>query len=195
MVSCARPRSELDSRAECRDVLGLAAQMGRLVYTGTTVGSSKALDFALVDMYMMNMLSFMSGLSMLEAEGIPDAHQVLLDNMAIRMNDMPGQFKDALPKMDSKEYTTNVGATIGTWKGFFGGRLPYLKNHGISTTWPDFALTVLNDPKVGGVDGEFDGHDSSRIQELMRFSSGDANAKADSGESADCGGNGEDQGK
>lgn len=189
MVSCERPRSELDSRAECRNVLDITAQMGRLVYTGTTVGSSKALDFALVDMYMMNMISFMSGLSMLEAEGIPDAHQVLLDNMAIRMKDMPDQFKDAIPKMDSKEYTKNVGATIGIWKGFFGGRLPYLKNHGISTVWPDFALSVLNNPKVGGMHGEFDEHDSSRIQELIRFSSSDTAAKSD------CGKDGEDQGK
>lgn len=48
-------------------------------------------------MYMMNMLSFMSGLSMLEAEGVPA--EVFLENMAIRMADMPGQFADALPKV------------------------------------------------------------------------------------------------
>lgn len=31
-------QDELDSRPECRKVLELAGQMGRLVYTGTTVG-------------------------------------------------------------------------------------------------------------------------------------------------------------
>mmetsp|Transcript_6910 Transcript_6910/g.15895 ORF Transcript_6910/g.15895 Transcript_6910/m.15895 type:complete len:315 (+) Transcript_6910:2-946(+) len=167
MVSCERPQAELATRSEAAGVLEIAAIMGKLVFTGTKVGSSKALDFAVVDFYMINMLGFLSGLGMLESEGVDP--ELLLEQMEFRLPTFPGQFRSNLPNMNAKTYDKDIAATVATWKAFFGDRIPYLERNGLSTKVPGFVTSILSDPKVAGPDGEFLQHDANRMQELLRF--------------------------
>ena len=55
-------------------------------------------------------------------------------------------------------------ASLGTWRNFWGSRLPYLEVRGMNADVPRFAVAILE--KASGEHGEHADADVARLQEV-----------------------------
>lgn len=132
-------------------------------YAGPT-GASRALDYAVVDHFLANYVSFLSGLSLMEAEGV-DVEQYF-DLLRLRLQGVPDQLRNILASMNDRhasgDYASNPVVKLETYSNFLNGRLPYMKQKGLNTVVPSFYANL--------VDGADDGSkDFTVLQERLRF--------------------------
>jgi len=145
----------------------LMADMGRVVFTAGCIGSAKALDYAIVDMYFANLVFFLNGLGLVEAEGLtPDQFVELVE---FKLPTFASLLKEQLPRINRRDYKSNITATVGTWRRFFQGRHEWLESKGVSTLLPDLAVDLLN--RAAGKNDAHANEDAYRLQELLRYNS------------------------
>eukprot|EP01063_Lacrimia_lanifica_P031449 TRINITY_DN5180_c0_g2_i1.p1 TRINITY_DN5180_c0_g2~~TRINITY_DN5180_c0_g2_i1.p1 ORF type:complete len:310 (+),score=114.36 TRINITY_DN5180_c0_g2_i1:34-963(+) len=143
---------------------GVLDHMGKTVYAGVT-GASRALDYAVVDMFMANYLFYTANLSMLEAEGVDP--QVALQCIRDRLATVPAAldlFRERQQSRDDAAYAAAPIATVDTWRNFLLGRVPYMQANGMATVVPEFVGGMLTDLAREGHGGD----DMSRLQEIIR---------------------------
>jgi 3-hydroxyisobutyrate dehydrogenase-like beta-hydroxyacid dehydrogenase len=144
--------------------------LGTVTFCGT-VGASRALDYAVVDLYLMNYLSFTANLAMLERERVDLS--LLYPNVGARLAQVPAFLEAAAARMESRDeaaYRANPGATVGTWRNFWASRLPYLDAHELPAQLPRFVVGLL-DEAAGGAGGPHADADMTRLQEVVRYGS------------------------
>ena len=129
------------------------------------VGAARALDYAVVDMAFVTLMSYAANAAMLEREGV-DA-SVAVAAISHRLAAAPGALEAASVRMAAREYESNPSATLATWRNFFDSRRPYLDKIGASRVLPDFCIDVLDRAGASGAHG---GADATRIQEVLRYS-------------------------
>jgi 3-hydroxyisobutyrate dehydrogenase-like beta-hydroxyacid dehydrogenase len=155
-------------------VRALAVQLGILgsvTYSGP-IGASRALDYAVVDLYFINYLSWLSNAAMLDAEGVEIG--LFAKEAAKRLSQIPAFLLSAGDRMrsrDEESYTANPTATLGTWRSFWASRLPYFAARGLPTPLPELVVKLL-DEASGGQEGPHAHKDVTRLQEVLRFPSG-----------------------
>lgn len=149
------------------DVASLLSLLGTAEFCGD-IGTSRALDYAVVDLAFVNLLSFMSNAAMLEREGV-DMEQFFRCATG-RLANVPGSLKLHNMKMASRnesDYLANPTATLKTWRNFWASRLPYNNSHGIPSHLTNFAVQLLDDAS-GGMEGTHADADVTRLQEIVR---------------------------
>ena len=161
----------LSSEAEAevdrlRPALGV---LGELCYTGTKIGASRALDYAVVDLALVTYASLFSNMEMLEREGV-DASQ-LHEHAAKRLSTVPGALKPLHRRCAGERtdaaYLASPVATLGTIHAFWASRLPYYDAHGIPPVFPK-AMAGLCEAAATAGGGDHWAADVSRMQEAMR---------------------------
>lgn len=157
-VSCDRGEGALDAKTSAA-----------LRALGTTtfcpgVGAARALDYAVVDMAFVTLMSYVANAAMLEREGVDVA--TTIECVARRLATAPGALEAAAARMADREYVADPTATLGTWRNFFDSIRPYLRKTGASTELPDFCVGVLD---RAGASGPHGGDDVTRIQEVLRY--------------------------
>eukprot|EP00930_Biecheleria_cincta_P072399 TRINITY_DN59804_c0_g1_i1.p1 TRINITY_DN59804_c0_g1~~TRINITY_DN59804_c0_g1_i1.p1 ORF type:complete len:348 (+),score=63.53 TRINITY_DN59804_c0_g1_i1:105-1046(+) len=148
------------------------AELGQVSFAGN-IGASRALDYAVVDLFFANVLSFMSSAAALEKEGV-DIKQVVQEAQK-RLATVPGAMELYSKKMESREddaYRTNTTVTLDTARSYWASRLPYNRAHGIPSHFTDLYLSLL-DEAAGGPPGaperQHGSADLSRLQEVVRY--------------------------
>lgn len=136
-------------------------------YCGKT-GSSRALDYAVVDHFLANYVCFLSGLSLMEAEGV-DIEQYF-DLLKLRLQGVPDQLRNILASMNERhatgDYATNPVVKLETYSNFLNGRLPYMNKRGLDTKIPSFYAELVDAPQAGS-------SDFTLLQERFRFAKKD----------------------
>ena len=142
-------------------------RLGALTYAGP-IGASRALDYAVVDLALVNYISMASNFPMLEKEKV-DIEKVFLPAAEARLNAVPASLAKASKKMqDDTDYYTDPVATLGTWRNFWASRLPYLEKHGLPEhKLAQFVIKLLDD--AGAQDNAYKNADITRLQEILRF--------------------------
>ena len=125
------------------------------------VGAARALDYAVVDMAFVTLMSYASNIAMLEEEGV--STDVAIKAISHRLAAAPAALSNASARMAAREYTDPT-ATLATWRNFFDSRRPYLERIGVSRVLPDFCIDVSD--RAGANDA-----DVTRIQEVLRYPS------------------------
>lgn len=134
------------------------------------VGSARALDYAVVDMAFVTLMSYAANAAMLESEGVD--LKTTMDCVARRLATAPGALEAAAARMADRSdgaYAADPTATLETWRNFWDSRRPYLRKTGASTELPDFCVGVLD---RAGARGPHGGDDVTRIQEVLRYKDG-----------------------
>ena len=134
------------------------------------VGAARALDYAVVDMAFVTLMSYASNAAMLEREGV-DA-SVAVAAISHRLAAAPAALEAAAARMADRSdgaYESNPTATLATWRNFFDSRRPYLDAIGASRVLPDFCIDVLDRAGASGAHG---GADVTRVQEVLRYNDG-----------------------
>ena len=128
------------------------------------IGAARALDYAVVDMAFVTLMSYASNAAMLEEEGV--STEVAIEAISRRLAAAPGALEAAAARMADRSdgaYESNPTATLATWRNFFDSRRPYLDAIGASRVLPDFCVDVLD--RAGAND-----MDVTRVQEVLRYS-------------------------
>ena len=167
-LSCSDP-------AAIESLRPVLSALGEVVVTGG-VGTSRAIDYAVVDLALACQTSFLSNVDMLEREGVDWAQ--FSQHMAKRLATVPAAVElmhSRLADRTDAAYHTQQVATLQTVHSFWSSRLPYFEAHGIPS---DFArhMASLCERAAGGGDCGGGAHwqaDVSRLQEIMRRSCGD----------------------
>ena len=131
------------------------------------MGSARALDYAVVDLAMANYLSHCANLAMLEREGVDPAQ--FASEASFRLNHvgpMLAQFEKRSRSRDEAAYLAEPSATLGTWRNFWGSRLPYFEAHGLPAAFPKFVVGLLDE---AGASGAHKDADVTRLQEVVRY--------------------------
>ena len=132
------------------------------------VGAARALDYAVVDMAFVTLMSYAANAAMLEEEGV-DA-SVAMTAISHRLAAAPAALEAAAARMaDRSDYESNPTATLATWRNFWASRRPYLERIGASRVLPDFCIDVLDRAGASGAHG---GADATRVQEVLRYNDG-----------------------
>ena len=134
------------------------------------VGAARALDYAVVDMAFVTLMSYASNAAMLEEEGVDAA--TTMKAVAHRLATAPGALEAAAARMADRSdgaYESDPTATLATWRNFFDSRRPYLDKIGASRVLPDFCVDVLDRAGASGAHG---GADVTRVQEVLRYNDG-----------------------
>ena len=134
------------------------------------VGAARALDYAVVDMAFVTLMSYASNAAMLEREGV-DA-SVAVAAIRHRLAAAPAALEAAAARMADRSdgaYESDPTATLATWRNFFDSRRPYLDAIGASRVLPDFCIDVLDRAGASGAHG---GADVTRVQEVLRYNDG-----------------------
>ena len=160
-VSCAGGENALDART------GAALRALGVTSFCAGVGAARALDYAVVDMAFVTLMSYAANAAMLEREGV-DA-SVAVAAISHRLAAAPGALEAASVRMAAREYESNPSATLATWRNFFASRRPYLDKIGASRVLPDFCIDVLDRAGASGAHG---GADVTRVQEVLRYNDG-----------------------
>ena len=130
------------------------------------VGAARALDYAVVDMAFVTLMSYASNAAMLEEEGV--STEVAIKAISRRLAAAPAALEAAAARMaDRSDYESDPTATLATWRNFFDSRRPYLDTIGASRVLPDFCIDVLD---RAGASGAHAGADATRVQEVLRYS-------------------------
>ena len=161
LFSCAGGEAAIDARA------GAALRALGVTTFCEGVGAARALDYAVVDMAFVTLMSYASNAAMLEREGV-DA-SVAVAAISHRLAAAPAALEAAAARMAAREYNTNPTATLATWRNFFDSRRPYLDKIGASRVLPDFCIDVLDRAGASGAHG---GADVTRVQEVLRYNDG-----------------------
>ena len=128
------------------------------------VGAARALDYAVVDMAFVTLMSYASNAAMLEEEGV--STEVAIEAIGRRLAAAPAALEAAAARMaDRSDYESNPTATLATWRNFFDSRRPYLERIGASSVLPDFCISILD--RAGAND-----MDVTRVQEVLRYNDG-----------------------
>lgn len=147
-----------------KDIL---SHLGSVQYCGG-IGASRALDYGVVDLFFVNLLSFMSNAASLEREGVDMS--VYFQEAAKRLATVPAALELYSKKMASREenaYQNDVTVTLGTSRSYWAGRLPYNEAHGIPSHLTNLFVELLDG--AIGADGNHASADLSRLQEVVRF--------------------------
>ena len=72
----------------------------------------------------------------------------------------------AVRSRDEAAYLAEPSATLGTWRNFWGSRLPYFEAHGLPAAFPKFVVGLLDE---AGASGAHKDADVTRLQEVVRF--------------------------
>eukprot|EP00939_MAST-03C_sp_MAST-3C-sp1_P004289 g4289.t1 len=145
-----------------RDIMSALAKDVR-VYNGP-IGCAKAIDYAIVDMYFANMIFFLSGVGLAEAEGL--TAEDFLELIELKVPTYASTFRGLLPRLANRDYRSSVTASIKTWTRFFECRMDYLATRNLNTDLAKFSVDFL---KRVGEKGDSDDDDVYRIQEVLRF--------------------------
>eukprot|EP01062_Namystynia_karyoxenos_P047702 TRINITY_DN360_c0_g1_i15.p2 TRINITY_DN360_c0_g1~~TRINITY_DN360_c0_g1_i15.p2 ORF type:complete len:342 (+),score=121.55 TRINITY_DN360_c0_g1_i15:82-1026(+) len=148
-----------------RDTL---SALGAVAFCGK-VGTSRAIDYAVVDLAFVNLLAFMSNAEMLQREGV-DMQQFFAEaaKRAATIPAMLEMYHKRMASRDEADYAAAPTATLGTWHAFWGSRLPYFDANGMPGQLPRFAMGLL-EAAGGGPGGAHQGADASRLQETVRY--------------------------
>eukprot|EP00754_Rhynchopus_humris_P038538 Rhum_TRINITY_DN2115_c0_g1::Rhum_TRINITY_DN2115_c0_g1_i1::g.6010::m.6010/K00020/mmsB, HIBADH; 3-hydroxyisobutyrate dehydrogenase len=141
--------------------------MATVVFAGP-IGASRALDYCVVDLALAAFVSYSSNLSMLEKEGV--APEIVQQCVAQRVATIPAVlevFRKRMEDRSDEAYKTNPIATLDTWHNFVTSRVPYYKEHGFSTSVPDYNASIL---LQAGATGPAGSSDMTRLQEVTRYS-------------------------
>lgn len=145
----------------------LLDKLGSTVFCGK-VGSSRALDYGVVDLAFVSYLSFVSNSAMLEGEGVDI--QLYIQEATKRLNTVPLFLNSCHQRMQSRSddnYSRAPTATLGNWRTFWSSRLPYLAEHKMPSELPDFVVSLLDNAL--GKDKQYINDDVTRLQELLRY--------------------------
>jgi 3-hydroxyisobutyrate dehydrogenase-like beta-hydroxyacid dehydrogenase len=145
----------------------ILSQLGSVTYCGN-IGASRAIDYAVVDLFFMNLLSFMSNKSTLERENVD--MKLFFEEAAKRLATVPAAleaYNGRMSKRDDSSYHENVTVSLDTSHSYWTSRLPYNLTHGIPTHLADFYSKLLDDAR-GGPEGAHGSADVSRLQEILR---------------------------
>ncbi len=145
--------------------------LGRVTYCGR-VGAGRALDYAVVDLYFVNLLSYVSNSAMLAEEDVDV--DLFAREAAYRLEQLPGFFCASARRMASRaeqNYVEKPSATLGTWRNFWASRLPYFEARGFPARQAEFAIALL-DEAAGGEGGPHAAADVTRLQEVVRYAAG-----------------------
>ena len=157
-VSCAGDEAALDARA------GAALRALGVTTFCAGIGAARALDYAVVDMAFVTLMSYASNAAMLEEEGV--STEVAIEAIRRRLAAAPAALEAAAARMaDRSDYESNPTATLATWRNFFDSRRPYLERIGASSVLPDFCISILD--RAGAND-----MDVTRVQEVLRYNDG-----------------------
>eukprot|EP00928_Gymnodinium_smaydae_P032022 TRINITY_DN23311_c0_g1_i1.p1 TRINITY_DN23311_c0_g1~~TRINITY_DN23311_c0_g1_i1.p1 ORF type:complete len:332 (+),score=62.95 TRINITY_DN23311_c0_g1_i1:55-1050(+) len=146
----------------------LLEQLGSVTMCGN-VGSSRALDYAVVDLFFANLLSFLSNKEALDREGV-DIQQAIRE-IKKRLDTVPAvleMYNARLASRSDEDYNANVTVSLGTARNYWASRLPYCEARGIPTHLTDLFLDLL-DEASGGPAGPHVEADISRLQECVRY--------------------------
>ena len=163
-VSCAGDEAALDARA------GAALRALGVTTFCEGVGAARALDYAVVDMAFVTLMSYASNAAMLEEEGV--STEVAIEAISRRLAAAPAALEAAAARMADRSdgaYESDPTATLATWRNFFDSRRPYLDAIGASRVLPDFCIDVLD---RAGANGAHAGADVTRVQEVLRYNDG-----------------------
>ena len=144
----------------------LLSELGENIWSGD-IGASRALDYAVVDLVLANLMCYSSALSMMDKEGVDQ--KVFFECAAKRLTSVPAMLESSFNRMQERSdesYSTNPVATLGTWRNFVSSRLEYMNNNNMSTAIPDFNVSVIDMTIANG--GSPD-DDVTRIQEVTRY--------------------------
>eukprot|EP01060_Flectonema_neradi_P001220 TRINITY_DN10726_c0_g1_i1.p1 TRINITY_DN10726_c0_g1~~TRINITY_DN10726_c0_g1_i1.p1 ORF type:complete len:300 (+),score=51.74 TRINITY_DN10726_c0_g1_i1:43-942(+) len=145
----------------------LLSDLGENIWSGD-IGASRALDYAVVDLVLANMMCYSSALSMMEKEGVDQ--KTFFECSAKRLSTVPAMLELSYERMKDRTeegYSTNPVATLGTWRNFVSSRLPYMSENQMSTVIPEFNVSVIDKAiEKGGSPDD----DITRIQEVTRYS-------------------------
>lgn len=151
-----------------REVMPLLEHLGSVTVCGD-IGRSRAVDYAVVDLFFVNLLSFMSNKEMMAREGV-DIKQVIAE-MKKRLDTVPAALELYDSKMASRseaDYDSNVTVSLSTARSYWASRLPYYESRQIPTDLTDLYLQLL-DRASGGEAGPHAEADVSRMQEVVRY--------------------------
>lgn len=134
-------------------------------YAGPT-GASRALDYALVDIFLANFVSFASGLSLMDAENVEMDH--FFELLGHRLSSVADQLKWLMSgpmkeRHESGDYITNPMAKLETYGAFLKGRIPYMQSRGLDTTVPQFYASLVDATSQTGQE------DFTLLQEKIRY--------------------------
>ena len=134
------------------------------------IGAARALDYAVVDMAFVTLMSYASNAAMLEEEGV--STEVAIEAIRRRLAAAPAALEAAAARMADRSdgaYESDPTATLATWRNFWASRRPYLDAIGASRVLPDFCIDVLD---RAGASGPHAGADATRVQEVLRYNDG-----------------------
>jgi len=158
------------SWAGCEEALDASTSAALRALGVTTfcagVGAARALDYAVVDMAFVTLMSYASNAAMLEEEGV--STEVAIKAISRRLAAAPAALEAAAARMADRSdgaYESTPTATLATWRNFFDSRRPYLERIGASSVLPDFCIDVLD--RAGANDA-----DVTRVQEVLRYNDG-----------------------
>ena len=159
-VSCAGGEEALDaSTSAALSALGVTTFCAG-------IGAARALDYAVVDMAFVTLMSYASNAAMLEEEGV--STEVAIEAIRRRLAAAPAALEAAAARMADRSdgaYESDPTATLATWRNFFDSRRPYLERIGASSVLPDFCISILD--RAGAND-----MDVTRVQEVLRYNDG-----------------------
>lgn len=160
------------SRQISEDIRRVAETIaGKVCWIDGNVGCAKALDYAIVDMYFANMVFYLNGLGMINAENV-DA-DAFLDLCAYKLRTFADLFRAQQNRIDRRDYVTTKTATIKTWLAFFEGRQEWLTSRDVNKRLSRFAIDLLHDAAAvhAAPDDKEDARDEDvyRLQEILRF--------------------------
>lgn len=150
------------------EVRPLLEELGSVSFCGP-LGASRALDYGVVDLFFVNLLSFMSNAAALEREGAD--MKLFFAEAGKRLSTVPAaleMYHERMKSRDEAAYDENVTASLATARSFWASRLPYSERCGDPTQLTDLFVQLL-DEASGGMDGPHAQADVSRLQEVVRY--------------------------
>mmetsp|Transcript_60167 Transcript_60167/g.127450 ORF Transcript_60167/g.127450 Transcript_60167/m.127450 type:complete len:325 (+) Transcript_60167:239-1213(+) len=156
------------NRADVEKVTPLLSHLGGVTYCGD-IGASKVVDYAVVDLFFVNLLSFMSNKAALEMEGADV--EVVIEEMKKRLDTVPDVLRDYNARMGDRSeesYNSDTTVTLRTARNYWTSRLPYLESRGVPAHLTNFMVELV-DEAAGGKDGSHSDADISRLQEIVSY--------------------------
>eukprot|EP00316_Scyphosphaera_apsteinii_P021044 CAMPEP_0119299120 /NCGR_PEP_ID=MMETSP1333-20130426/1231_1 /TAXON_ID=418940 /ORGANISM="Scyphosphaera apsteinii, Strain RCC1455" /LENGTH=343 /DNA_ID=CAMNT_0007300441 /DNA_START=38 /DNA_END=1069 /DNA_ORIENTATION=- len=121
----------------------MLSALGEVAFAGP-VGTSRALDYAVVDLALTCYTSFLSNVEMLEREGVDRAQ--LYEHMSKRIHALPAALSMLHARTEDRSddaYLTHPVVTLATLHTWWTSRLPYFDRHAIPNAFPRFMASLL----------------------------------------------------
>jgi len=164
-------QGQLFLSSEKRETVERASVMtglAEVTYCGG-IGASRAFDYAVVDLFFANTLSFMSNAAALQNEEVE--MQPLFKAIAARLATVPAVlelYSERMKSRSEQDYIKDTTCTLNAARSYWASRLPYNKVHGIPSHLTNLFVDLLDDAS-GGREGEHSAADLSRLQEVVRY--------------------------